>query len=335
MLNIPSSSNDDEVISLSRHRRLRRRANFEALKEQYAKETVAEKPLILASRFYGLDEGDQEYVRCTIHDTRSVKRHRPDRQGEYRLLEGDEKLVAIIDLPPEDLTAFASMSPVSGETPRTLFAETEDMASPIASSTGQRRVKRASTVTSPASQGGSKRRKKNGTSLSKRSPKRKKRLDCPYVAGERLTRLVESSEEEVLPSGNASPVAEADDVYSVETIKDMMQDCRDKQFYFCVKWQGYPEEDNTWEPEENLAFGDHADRIDFLKRRYRARLELSKRIDDGHDVEWIDRPIPNPQSDEFNMSMRQFVITEKAKKLRNISDMFHVRAKRWTRPAPR
>ena len=41
--------------------------------------------------------------------------------------------------------------------------------------------------------------------------------------------------------------------YEVEEILDSGVDAKTKQALFLVKWKGYSEEDNTWEPKTNLA----------------------------------------------------------------------------------
>lgn len=41
-----------------------------------------------------------------------------------------------------------------------------------------------------------------------------------------------------------------EDEYEVETIRDHKK--KGKVTFFYVKWKGYPETENTWEPESNL-----------------------------------------------------------------------------------
>lgn len=41
--------------------------------------------------------------------------------------------------------------------------------------------------------------------------------------------------------------------YEVEEILDSGMDAKTKQVMFLVKWKGYAEDDNTWEPKTNLA----------------------------------------------------------------------------------
>lgn len=45
---------------------------------------------------------------------------------------------------------------------------------------------------------------------------------------------------------------EEEDVYEVEDIIDDQFNREERKHYYLVKWLGYPQEDNTWEPEENL-----------------------------------------------------------------------------------
>ncbi|KAL1864356.1 hypothetical protein Daus18300_007780 [Diaporthe australafricana] len=44
----------------------------------------------------------------------------------------------------------------------------------------------------------------------------------------------------------------ADEEYEVEKILDSEKDAKSKQALFLVKWKGYGEEENTWEPKTNL-----------------------------------------------------------------------------------
>lgn len=45
---------------------------------------------------------------------------------------------------------------------------------------------------------------------------------------------------------------ESEEEYSVEAIRKWRYNLREKQYEYLVKWKNYPEEDNTWEPKENL-----------------------------------------------------------------------------------
>jgi len=46
------------------------------------------------------------------------------------------------------------------------------------------------------------------------------------------------------------PPEQDDSVYRVEKI--VSGEKRGRIRYFLIKWEGYPEEENTWEPERNL-----------------------------------------------------------------------------------
>ena len=54
-----------------------------------------------------------------------------------------------------------------------------------------------------------------------------------------------------------------DEIYDVESIIDHKE--HDGNFLYCVRWTGYNEEDDTWEPPEN--FGDPTLITKYWKRR--------------------------------------------------------------------
>ncbi|KAK4658722.1 hypothetical protein QC762_104010 [Podospora pseudocomata] len=53
------------------------------------------------------------------------------------------------------------------------------------------------------------------------------------------------------PKKDTSGVA-SEEVYEVEAIRDSRIDDKTKAHKFLVKWKGYPENENTWEPRSNL-----------------------------------------------------------------------------------
>ena len=56
-------------------------------------------------------------------------------------------------------------------------------------------------------------------------------------------------------------------VYLVERVVDKKQ--VGKRTMYCVKWEGYKSDENTWEPAKNLANVKH------LIQEYNSRAELS------------------------------------------------------------
>ena len=46
--------------------------------------------------------------------------------------------------------------------------------------------------------------------------------------------------------------ASSDDEYEVEAIRDSRIDADTMQHWYEIKWKGYPESDNSWEPKSNL-----------------------------------------------------------------------------------
>ncbi|VDN56073.1 unnamed protein product [Dracunculus medinensis] len=47
---------------------------------------------------------------------------------------------------------------------------------------------------------------------------------------------------------------ERDDVFIVERVIDMRYNSKTKTREYLLKWMGYTDEENTWEPVENLVY---------------------------------------------------------------------------------
>eukprot|EP01056_Protomagalhaensia_sp_Gyna25_P000645 Protomagalhaensia_sp_Gyna_25__644@NODE_12_length_8628_cov_38_763069_g8_i0_p2_GENE_NODE_12_length_8628_cov_38_763069_g8_i0NODE_12_length_8628_cov_38_763069_g8_i0_p2_ORF_typecomplete_len522_score78_14Chromo/PF00385_24/4_1e12_NODE_12_length_8628_cov_38_763069_g8_i015393104 len=296
----------------------------------YAAASDAPSTLMLPSRFYTFSDPVQEYLRCSLHDACGARRRPPIVPTEYMLNESHQ-LFALFDFQPEELPPL----PITPARPPSPDLAASDTASPLNSRSPTKRIKRSKSA-SPSS----KKRKKSPSKRKLEPKSRRRRIEgsCPYVVGEAATgqRFVlysESEEEDEVP--RRDPVGEdqasmMEDTFQVEAILDMMQDTSDKKFYFLVKWTDYGDEDNTWEPEENLLVGDHELRIDFFKRLHNAKLVASRRVADDPRYQWVEH---GGMGREFNDYMKSFVVGEQARLLAT-SEMFHIQAKRWRRPAP-
>jgi len=72
-----------------------------------------------------------------------------------------------------------------------------------------------------------------------------------YENGYRLDDFVVSDDEDMEDEEDEDE--DDEDVYEVEEILDYVSDPRTGALSFLIKWQGYPDEQNTWEPEEHLS----------------------------------------------------------------------------------
>ena len=79
---------------------------------------------------------------------------------------------------------------------------------------------------------------------------------------------------------------------------------------------------------ENIAgFGDHGQRIDFVRRLYNAKLECSKYILNDENYEWKPQAVTDL---DLILLMRQFNVSERQKRKQGGS--FYNEAQRWERP---
>uniref|UniRef100_A0A6G1SMF7 Chromobox 3 n=1 Tax=Aceria tosichella TaxID=561515 RepID=A0A6G1SMF7_9ACAR len=86
---------------------------------------------------------------------------------------------------------------------------------------------------------------------------------------------VQEEEEE----GNGKGEEEEEEEYIVEAIREWRYDATDRRKEFLIKWNGYPEEDNTWEPEENL-------NCEHILQEFKASLQ-------GDDLRCFNHPDPD------------------------------------------
>ena len=72
--------------------------------------------------------------------------------------------------------------------------------------------------------------------------------EAETVAANLVTLEKESQSQETIPKDSESELTEG--FYKVEKILD--KKCRGKMIYYNVKWENYPESENSWEPISNL-----------------------------------------------------------------------------------
>lgn len=70
-------------------------------------------------------------------------------------------------------------------------------------------------------------------------------------------------------------MSEIEDFFDVEEILDKKYNAREGKNYYLVKWEGYPPEQNTWEPEENLET--IPDLVDEFEKKYQKKLKQAKK----------------------------------------------------------
>ena len=70
-------------------------------------------------------------------------------------------------------------------------------------------------------------------------------------------------------------MSEIEDFFDVEEILDKKYNAREGKNYYLVKWEGYPPEQNTWEPEENLET--IPDLVEQFEKKYQNKLKQAKK----------------------------------------------------------
>lgn len=78
-----------------------------------------------------------------------------------------------------------------------------------------------------------------------------------------------------IESDNSSVEDESEEEFKVERIIDKRKTKRGKMEYL-IKWEGYPDEDNTWEPEENC---ECKERIEEFDKNYQDKMYAKKVIE--------------------------------------------------------
>lgn len=71
-------------------------------------------------------------------------------------------------------------------------------------------------------------------------------------------------------------MSEGEESWLVEAIRGWRYDCRAKCIQYLIKWQNYPEEDNTWEPQEHLNCDDLLKQFERSLTDERKRFYLSR-----------------------------------------------------------
>lgn len=76
-------------------------------------------------------------------------------------------------------------------------------------------------------------------------------------------------------SDNSSAEDESEEEFKVEKIIDKRKTKRGKIEYL-IKWEGYPDEDNTWEPEDNC---ECKERMEEFEKNYQDKIYAKKVIE--------------------------------------------------------
>ncbi|EZG65665.1 chromo domain protein [Gregarina niphandrodes] len=88
----------------------------------------------------------------------------------------------------------------------------------------------------------------------------------------------------------------------------MLKDPSGKEWYL-IKWEGYPENENTWEPLENVEnFGNHVARIRYLRAFFTARMKVSRKLNADSNYQW--QPV-TMEDKHMESDMKRFVEREK------------------------
>merc|ERR1712126_632040 len=78
-----------------------------------------------------------------------------------------------------------------------------------------------------------------------------------------------------ISSDNSSAEDESEEEYKVEKVLDKRK-TKGGKLEFLIKWEGYPDEDNTWEPEENC---DCKELIEEFHKNYQDKMYAKKVIE--------------------------------------------------------
>lgn len=136
--------------------------------------------------------------------------------------------------------------------------------------------------------------------------------------------LIQSIRQPLLPSMNDADVTSSnspDDIeeeYVVEAIRGWRYNLAERRKEFRIKWENYPEEDNTWEPEENLQHApellqDFRDTLSDSEKRYFYADEPDKLTGFQRNAQFVryvgcDGPHDSDSEDSAKVKKQRFYI---------------------------